>query len=135
MSGFEMSGLLISGLSTTRLLSPPARIGRAGAEISATSTGTCACGSVDVMKTVRVTIDFAGIETSRESSGSGWPATAVCVNDALPPAGWPAIVIRYDFTAVVVFCANTTNPRGSDGSSGFALPGDPVTRPNVKRAE
>ena len=43
------------------------------------------------------------------------------------------MVIRKYFVSVVVFCAKTTNARGTVGWSGLLLPGDPASRPAVIR--
>ncbi len=79
--------------------------------------------------TEREAIDRGGVVTSMDVT-----AVPNWVNDARPPAGWPSMVIRNTFVTGPVFWANTTNARCSEVLSGLAFPGDPTSRPAVRRA-
>ncbi len=141
MSAFSMSAFSIGGFSMSALMivvpvNPPGT--GPLAPISTTSMLICACGSLDVTKTVRVAVDFGGVVTSRNVSGAGdalvYGGSGNCANEARPPGGWFRIRIRKFLVLVVMFCANTTKPRWSVALSGFALPGEPTKRPPAMRA-
>src|SRR5262249_34277427 len=106
MSGLAMSGLARSGLSTSAVAisglsgfsgsglstiapcNPPRSLPMApGLAISSTVTRIVAAGSVERTNTMREMLLPAPTLTSSTVSGSGYPASGPCRNDALPPFG------------------------------------------------
>ncbi len=90
MSGLLISGLLISGFATTEPWRPFGKGEAApGASISFTSTVTLARRSEEVTQTVREMLERGGMVTSTWASSG-----RVCENEAVPPAGWLAMLSR-----------------------------------------